>query len=202
MSAALGRSMPYWKRDLSMVVLTSKDARHLPGQVAALAHYQVGRAFAHPDAMQGSGATLREWRRQLHEQSVPLEALREGQLLPLGGAVQLRVLALGEGCVLEIEYGTTLAVLAHSAAPAMFELRPTGQAQLVLFPWEYDPHSALLEAAQARIVVYSDGAQAEDPARLSMHDRRIGKAAQYHEAIHGAIEWSSDGRRVWIRTER
>lgn len=202
LSAALGRSMPYWKRKLAMVILTSKDSRHLPGQVAALAHYQVGRVLATPDAMQGSGATLREWRRLLDQQSVTVEQLREGQSLTLAAGVRLRVLALGDGCVLRIEYGNTAAVLAHSITPDMSALVPLSRAQLVVFPWEYDPHTPLLEALQAQALVYSDGAQADEPVRLSMHDRRIGKAAQYHEALNGSIEWISNGRQVLIRTER
>ncbi len=202
LSAALGRRMPYWKRQLAMVILTSKDSRHLPGQVAALAHYRVGRVLATPDAMQGSGAMLREWRRLLDLQSVSVEQLRDGQSLLLAAGVRLRVLALGEGCVLLIEYGKTAAVLAHTATPDMYALKPPRRAQLVIFPWEYDPHTPLLEALQAQAVIYSDGVQADEPVRLSMHDRRIGKATQYHEVLHGNIEWISDGRQVLVRTER
>jgi hypothetical protein len=33
-------------------------------------------------------------------------------------------------------------------------------------------------------------------------ERAIGGAALYHERLHGAIEWVSDGRRSRIITER
>lgn len=201
LSAALGRAMPYWKRDLAMVILTSSDTRHLPGQLAALAHYQVRRVLAHPQALQSSGASMREWHRLVREQNVPVLALQNGQRIGLGSRLSLKIALADESCLLRIEYAQTAAVLAHSAAPDAHELNSSTTTQLVVFPWDYDPHGALLEALRPQVIVYSDGAQAEEPVHLSMHDRRIGRAAQYHEALHGDIEWISDGRRGWVAAQ-
>src|SRR5262245_20194985 len=46
LAAALGRQLPFWRRTLDLVVLTSADGAHLPGQVAALARYHAGLAIA------------------------------------------------------------------------------------------------------------------------------------------------------------
>src|SRR5262245_20940332 len=39
----LGRRLPFWRRNLAIVVLTLPDPRHLAGQIAALQRYRAGR---------------------------------------------------------------------------------------------------------------------------------------------------------------
>src|SRR5690349_17263051 len=72
LSAALGRQLPFWKRDLDAVVLTAADGAHLPGQVAALARYHAGLALTPPIAKRG--ALIDEWRRLLAEQRTPIRS--------------------------------------------------------------------------------------------------------------------------------
>jgi hypothetical protein len=205
LSAALGQAMPYWQRSLQAVVLTSASARHVPGQVDALAHYRALAAYAAPDAASARSATAREWRRLLAEQRTPIRTLRAGQRIDLGDGVRLIVLAAGEGALLRIEYGSTSAVLAQSS-PAEGEgglaqagrLRP---AQLAVFPWERDPRTALMQALRPAAVIYSDGFQSDHPALLSYAERRVGREALYHERVNAALEWVSDGRHSWILSE-
>src|SRR6476619_7430342 len=70
LSAALGRQLPFWQRTLDLVMLTSADSAHLPGQVAALARYRAGLAIA-PSIAKRS-ALIDEWRRLLAEQHTPI----------------------------------------------------------------------------------------------------------------------------------
>lgn len=205
LAAALGRHMPFWRRTLDLVVLTSADGARLPGQVAALARYRAGLAIA--PASTKRGALLEEWRRLLAEQGVSIRAARAGQQLDLGGA-RLRVLAAGDGdedgVVLRLDYGATSVVLDHSGGEPDEEalaasLQP---ASLLAFPWQRDAHNAFVAALRPRAIVLTDGAQADQPVEQTFVERAIGGAALYHERLDGTITWISDGRRAWVETER
>jgi beta-lactamase superfamily II metal-dependent hydrolase len=206
LTAALGRRMPFWRRALDMVVLTSPDSKHLPGQVAALARYHAAAALA-PRVSRHS-ATLDEWLRLLEEQRARFRAARAGDRLDLGGAA-LRVLATGDGdesgLMLRLDYGTTSVIFDHSGGEADEEtLAAVGPASatLLAFPWQRDPRTAIVEALRPRALIFTDGQEADRPAELTMTERAVGGAAVYHERLNGAIEWISDGRTSFIITER
>ncbi|HWQ14208.1 MAG TPA: hypothetical protein VNL77_15525, partial [Roseiflexaceae bacterium] len=197
LAAALGRAMPYWQRHLDAVVLTSPDARRIPGQVAALARYRAAVALAPPAASRA--AAFAEWRRLLAEWRTPVRIAHPGTRLDIGGA-RLTVLAAdGAGVLLRLEHGTTCAVLGHSAgpiAPAFAAgLRPCA---LLAFPWERDPRDPLIEALHPRHIVLTDGYRGDEPVELTYLERAVGGARLYHERIDGTVEWVSDGRRCWV----
>ena len=205
LATALGRQLPFWRRTLDLVVLTSADGAHLPGQVAALARYRAGLAIAPASARRG--ALIDEWRRLLAEQGSSTHIAHAGQRLDLGGAT-LRVLAAGDGdeqgLVLRLDYGATSVVFDHSGGEADEEslasaLRP---ASLLAFPWQRDAHIAFVTALQPRAMVLTDGGQADQPVEQTFVERAIGGAALYHERLDGTITWISDGKRAWVETER
>jgi beta-lactamase superfamily II metal-dependent hydrolase len=206
LTAALGRRMPFWRRGLDMVVLTSTDSKHLPGQVAALARYRAGLALAPPAARRS--ATLDEWLRLLDEQGAAIRTARAGQRLDLGGMV-LRVLATGDGdesgLLLRLDYGATSVVFDQIGGEADEEALAASappRATLLAFPWQRDPHADVVRALRPQALVFTDGQSADKPAELTFVERAIGGAALYHEQLDGAIEWVSDGQRAWVVTER
>jgi competence protein ComEC len=206
LTAALGRRMPFWRRALDAVVLTSADGGHLAGQVAALARYRADFALAPPATPRG--ATVDEWRRLLDQARTPVRAARPGDRLDLGGAT-LRVLAVGDGdeagLLLRLDYGATSVVFDHMGGEADEEALAASaprRATLLAFPWQRDPRAAIVLALRPRALVFTDGQSADKPAELTFADRAVGGAALYHESLDGAIEWVSDGRRSWVVTER
>src|SRR5262245_58688254 len=158
LTAALGRRMPFWRRTLEAVVLTSTDGTHLPGQVAALARYRAGVALAPPATRRG--ATFDEWLRLLVEQDAVVHVARRGQRLDLGGAT-LRVLATGDGddsgLLLRLDYGASSVVFAHNAGEADEEALAANNphdASLLAFPWQRDPHADVVLALRPRALVF------------------------------------------------
>src|SRR5215212_705942 len=139
LAAALGRNMPFWRRTLAAVVLTSADNSHLPGQVAALERYHVNVALA--PATHKHGPMIEEWRALLGEQQAAVRIARPGEGLRLGEVI-LRVLAAGDGdasgVLLRLDYGATSVVFDHSAgaaeeaALASTSPRPV---DLLAYPW-------------------------------------------------------------------
>jgi hypothetical protein len=206
LAAALGRRLPFWRRTLDAVVLTSWDGAHVPGQVAALARYRAALAIAPPAPKRG--AYVAEWRHLLADQGTPIHFARTNQRLRLGGAT-LRVLSAGDGgaagMVLRLDYGTTSVVFDHGgdeAGEAALAVRARRGVNLLAFPWQRDPQAAVVAALAPRAIVFTDGWQADKPPEQTFVERAIGGAALYHERIDGAITWISDGARAWIETER
>lgn len=201
LAAAIGRVMPFWRRTLDAVVLTGADAARLPGQVAALGRYHANLALVPPGA--GRGAALDEWRRLTLAEQTPVRIARPGDQVSLGGA-NLRVLAIDDarGLLLWLEYGATSVVFDQSGvedAPLERAARPV---DLLAFPWEHDPRVPLVAALRPRAIVFTDGAQADQPAELTFAERAPAGTRLYHERLDGAITWASDGRRTWVATER
>ena len=206
LTAALGRRMPFWRRVLDAVVLTSPHSKHLPGQVAALARYRTGMALAPPAAKRS--AILDEWQRLLAEQGAIVRTARAGQRLDLGGAA-LRVLAIGDGdesgLLLRLDYGATSIVFDQTggeADEAALAASSPPRATLLAFPWQRDPHADVVRALRPQALVFTDGQSVDQPVEQTFVERAIGGAALYHEQLDGAIEWVSDGRQAWIVTER
>lgn len=207
LTVALGRRMPFWCRTLDAVVLSIPNATHLPGQVAALARYRARVAIAPPLAERD--LLLDEWRRLLNESATPIHIARPGDQINLDGAT-LRILALGDGAdagmVMRLDYGATSVLFDHVGGSADEEallaggsLRP---ATLVVFPWQRDPHAPIVAALHPRALILTDGQQANRPIEQTFVERTIGGARLFHERLDGMIEWSSDGKRTWITTER
>lgn len=207
LTTALGQHLPFWRRSLDMVVLTRADTARLPGQVAALERYQVGAALLAPG--EHRGATFDAWRRLLRAEGTPLRVARAGERIDLGGAV-LRVLATGDGeetgLLLRLDYGSTSVVLAHVSDPddetALLQAGALRPASLVIYPWDRDTNTELLRALRPRALLLTDGTKTEQPVQQTLDQRMVGGAAIYHERLHGAVVWASDGHQTWITTER
>lgn len=206
-TAALGQRLPFWRRSLDAVVLTAPDPVYTAGQVAVLARYHAGAALAPPPAARSS--LLYEWQRQLGEQAAPIHRMRAGEQLNIGGA-SLRVLAPGDGnergAVLRLEYGATSVVFCQSSA-AEDEAALAGRgalqhATLVAFPWQRDPHTALIAALQPQAMVLTSHYTAARPYEATLAERRTGNMQLYHKDLQGTVEWISDGRQSWIVTEK
>jgi hypothetical protein len=202
----LGKRMPFWQRNLAAVVLTAADMQRLPGQLAAIQRYSAGQALVTPIALHGGNATVREWRRILAEQGTPLRSAHPGDTIDLDGAT-LRVLAVSSaqagGVLLQIDYGATRAILAHTSNPedeAPLVASGMKRAQFVAFPWMRDPAEPLLPALKLQSILFTDGLSSDHPPLLTYDQRAIGGARLYHEAINGTVEWISDGRSSWVVT--
>lgn len=200
----LGRHMPYWQRDLALVVLTRPDAARLPGQVAALARYRPALALAPPDL--GARGAAGEWRRLIVEQGVPARRLAAGQQLTIDG-VRLQVLGFNPGddggAVLLVRYGATQ-VLFHTGGPAGDDLARSiagGPLAALVYPWQRELETPLVLALRPQATIFTRAYAAAEPALLTYADRRRLSPQLFHPQNDGTIALTSDGRRVVIEGE-
>lgn len=201
----LGRSMPYWQRDLQAVILTRGDGQRLPGQVAALSRYRAGLALAPPDL--GDHGLAGQWRRLAVTTGARVAPLRAGQRLELDGAT-LEVVAANPGkhggAVLLLRYGRTRA-LVHTGGPegdAAIQRVAVALAPLdvLVYPWQRPLDTAVIAALRPRAIVFSEAYEAPAPALLSYADRRRYAPRLYHPKNDGAVSLISTGSKVWIET--
>lgn len=205
LATALGRRMPFWRRDLAALVLTSPDGAHMVGQVAALARYRPDLVLGPPGMP--AGGTAGEWRRLVGDLGVPLRALRPGLRIDLGGGTALGVLGISAGdeggAPLLITYGAAR-VLVHQGGPAgdTAAMQAAGPLTAMIYPWQRELDTPLLHALRPQAMVFSSAYEAAEPALLSYAERRRFSPLLYHEKIDGTVELVSDGRRVWWATGR
>ncbi|MCS6882282.1 MAG: hypothetical protein RMK84_15715 [Oscillochloridaceae bacterium] len=201
----LGRSMPYWQRDLEAAILTRGDGRRLPGQVAALSRYQAALALAPPD-LEDDG-TAGQWRRLTRAMGARVASLRAGQRLNLDGAT-LEVLAANPGkhggAVLLLRYGRTRALL-HTGGPegdaAVQQVAAAlAPLDLLVYPWQRPLDTPLIAALRPQAIVFSAAYEAPAPALLSYADRRRYAPRLYHPENDGAVSLISNGSTAWIET--
>jgi hypothetical protein len=206
LATLLGRIMPFWRRDLAAVVLTSADGAHLPGQVAALARYRPDLALA-PAGIATRG-TAGEWRRLVGLLQVQPRALRPGTRLDLGGGASLRALGVASGdeggAVLLIEYGATRAIIHGGGAlgDAAADQAAGRPLSILAYPWQRELDTSLLADLRPRAIIFTSAYEAAAPALLSYAERREISPKLYHEKNDGTVELISDGRRAWLATER
>jgi hypothetical protein len=205
LAVELGRWLPFWQRDLAFMLLTLPDARHLPGQLGALQRYQVARVYAAPAAVAGRGSQWRQWNILLQTQNLRPYQLQTNKPIGLGG-VQLHTMAVDDTAVLlRLRYGQTSVVFAHASSIALEQTLALGRIpvpDVLVFPWQRDPHTVLIETLRPRWIHFSDGQQEKEPARLTYAERAIDGAQLSHTAVDGAVVWASDGVRSWREDEQ
>lgn len=199
--AWLGRELPFWQRRLDLLVLTRSDDQTLPGQIAVLRRYAVDRvAYVLP---RREFPQWTAWRDLAKAGSTSFQELTPGRPLPVGAAT-LTVLSANDGrAALEIKVGQMeVLALQSSLESDANQLVPLIQrpADLVLFPWLVRPSQALAEKLRPRALIYT--AAGDTPLQQTWHERWQGVVPLYHPAVHGRIDWSTDGRVSTIEVER
>lgn len=196
-AAWLGRELPFWARELDLVILTRADDQTLPGQLAVLRRYAVGAVAYLPPTR--TTPAFEAWR-ELAGASATLRILKPGLTLTVGAA-RLETLTASAGrATLRITVGTTVAYNLASAdeAASTALAAAVGPADLALFPWLATPDRALAAALQPRAVVFTAGGTTA--VQQSFADRWGGQVPLFHPALHGRIDWATDGRSARVTT--
>lgn len=127
-STALGRRLPFWDRDLDLVILTHGHDDHVTGLVDVGKRYAIGRALVGP-APPTPSAAYEAWLAGLNDRGTPVIQAATGQRIDLGSGAVLEVVYAGEGwdgseadlntssLVLRLTWGESSALLAADAGP-------------------------------------------------------------------------------------
>lgn len=221
----LGRRLPFWQRNLDLLVLTHPHEDHLAGLVDVLARYDVGQVIQTPYTT--TSETAQAWDRALATRHIPVVPAVRGTTVEIEPDLALRVLAPertllrgthsdinNASAVLRLTYGQVSMLLAGDIeTEAGARLLSMADAELPLQAAVLKvPHHgsatglspALLAAIQPQVALISVGADNDygHPAPDTLAELAAISVPVYRTDRQGTIDVSSDGTRLWVRTER
>ena len=217
-TAALGRRLPFWDRHLHLVVMTHPDQDHLAGLVTVLERYDVDQVLA--PALTKDSPTFDAWQEAIAERDIPQLEAFAGQWLDLGGGATLSVLhpprdglpAADEddsSLVLKVSLGDAAFLLTADIAADGEAYLLSDDADLLHAPVLKVAHhgsrastsTAFLAAVQPLTAVISVG---EDNPYLHPSPQtldRLGSRPVFRTDRHGDVHISTDGHKLWIKTQ-
>ena len=221
---AVGDLLPFGDRDLDMVLLTHPDEDHFRGLLQVLERYRV--ELVAESGTPSDNPLFIEWSRLVEEEITRRVVLRQGDSAVLGGDTLLEVLnppsdPLGvsgsspnnNGIVLRLTYGDVAFLLAA-------DLEADGERRLVREGLPLRSHvlkvahhgSAASTTAEFLTVVSPVAAVVSAGAGNPYGHPRAGVLERLHDGVgegrtfvtaeNGDVEFITDGRRLWVRTER
>jgi competence protein ComEC len=218
-SEALGRHLPFWDRRIDLVVLTHPDQDHLAGLVTVLERYDVDRALV-PPVLEDHGSTYRAWLDALERERVPAEEAVAGQWIDLGGGAWLSVMhpppepLVGadeddNGVVLKLTLGEASFLLTADIGAKGETYLTNRHADLRATVLKVAHHGSagsssatFLEAVSPLMAVVTVGRDNRfglpSPETLA----RLEPRPVFRTDLHGDIEVSTDGERLWVETAR
>ncbi len=220
----LGGRMPFWDRTIELVVLTHPHSDHLTGLVEVLRRYRVKQLLV--PQIQHDSRLNDEWLRLLNAKNIKPVTAQAGQRIDMGNGAVIEVLnpqkpqpSDGESdvdnsaAVLRLRMGEVSFIFtADIRQEAEFELL-SSRARVQATVLKVAHHGSdtgssqeFLSVVSPQVAVISVGAgnRFGHPAGKTMTrlKNKIDEKQIYRTDRHGAIELITDGKRLWVRTER
>ncbi|RIK35439.1 MAG: hypothetical protein DCC57_23350, partial [Chloroflexi bacterium] len=215
----LGAVMPFWDRDLDLLVLTHPDGDHMDAQVEAARRLTVGQAVTSAPATAQTEAAA--WQAALSARGTPLSTLHAGGWIDLGDGVALWVLWPQPGAgggeeagnenslVLKLVYGDFSVLLTGDAGVKSEARWVAGGAPLAATVLKVGHHGSagstgpeLIRAVNPRLAVIQVGAgnRYGHPAAAVLETLAGRSVLRTDQA--GRIHMISDGRQMTYSVER
>ncbi len=220
LSARLGEALPFWERRIDLLIATHQDSDHLSGLVPLLERYEVGQIVQGGPV--GGSLLSAEWRRRIEAGEISEQCVGRGDLFllgetrlwilhPVGGLTYHAADSNERSVVVLLEYGGLRMLLTGDiGAPSEAELLVAG-VDLGATVLKVSHHgsasassAAFLAETAPQIAMISVGADNRfgHPSpqvleRLEAIQARVLRTDQV-----GTIELATDGRQLWIKTER
>ena len=220
---ALNAHLPFWDRRLDLVVSTHTDEDHLAGLVGVVQRHPVDAVV---EGIPGTSSLYLTWRQALEEKSIDPVAIHRGAAIDLGDGLSLNVLnppldsgppsvrdSNNNSVVLRLQYGAVGFLLTGDIEEnAELELIREGLpiSSDVLKVSHHGSNNAsgpfFLRAVSPAVAVVQSG---EDnrfghPHRevIDRLQKLVGEDGLYVTAVDGTVELTTDGHRLWVKTER
>ena len=219
----LGDALPFWDRSIDVVVLTHSDADHVGGLADVLDRYEVGVVIDTTGS--ADTAVFGEWRDRLNTRPSPTLVAQQGMVIALDSGVTLEVIWAGALELPEIpgaNAASTVLMLRHGDVrmlltadiPRAVETRLLGsefsvEADLLKAPHHGSDTSSsarFLDAVAPSAVVVLVGTRNPfgHPAEavLARFAEHVPGAPVFVTKDRGDVTVETDGKRLWVTTER
>ena len=215
----LGRRMPLWDRNIELVVLTHPDSDHLTGLLEVMKRYKVSQIF-YPE-WDYTSEMGREWLKLLKESDIKNQIARSWQQIEIGDTIIEVINPTGSKAINEDDGSVVLRV---SRGKVSFLLTGDISSEREL---DLIFERANLKSTVLKVSHHGSGASSSreflavvspDVAVISVgKDNEYGHPKQevlerlkekvkpehiYRTDLQGTIEFTTDGKRLWVRKER
>ena len=220
--SALNDHLPFWDRSLDLLVSTHTDEDHLAGLVGVVQRHPVDTVL---EGIPGSSALYLRWQHALEEKSIQSIAVHRGASIHLDDGLTLQVLnpalessppserdSNNNSVVLRLEYGAVSFLLTGDIEEEVeLELLREGHdlPSTVLKVSHHGSRNSsspfFLRAVNPAVAVIQSGQENRygHPHQdvIERLKRIVGDDGLYVTALDGAVELTTDGRSLWVKSE-
>jgi competence protein ComEC len=220
LASRLGEVLPFWQRDIDLVLVTHDDTDHIGGLAPIASRYRVGQVI-HAEQFDNNAASV-AWQKALEVSDIAQINLSRGAEIRLGDSL-LTVLhtatALGhngpenndQSLVVMLEQGRFRMLLAGDAGEAVERRLLAIDPFLGATALKVSHHgaqtatsAAFLEAVTPQVALISVGAgnRYGHPADAVVQRLEEANSLVLRTDERGTIELATDGAQMWIKTAR
>ena len=212
--------MPFWDRDISLVVLTHPDADHLTGLIEVMERYNVGKVL-YPD-MNFTSQAGAAWLAVVKEKNIEQCTAKPGQQVSIENASVEVILPetapddtsvdAGSVCLRVSEGKISFLLTADLTSATEFELileRADLQCTVLKVAHHGSAHGTsaeFLAVAEPAVAVISVGKDNNfghpAPEVMQRLEEKVGKENIYRTDDNGTIEFITDGEKLWVKKEK
>lgn len=198
--AIMGQRLPFWQRQIDLLVLTSNEPQQLSGALALARSYQINLVLAPAFEPNPVAAELAQALTQQRSRVVLIES---GQKMTLD-QVQLTILAAPNAqsqAIIQLQFGAWYSLIGLNPSDQVAKQLAVAanQCQVLIWPWSRGDDRLLASRCGAQALIYSQG-QAEQQDPRSYFARGSQERRLLHEKLDGSVHIRSDGQQMWLQT--
>ncbi len=217
---ALSEKMPFWDRDIDLIVLTHPDADHMTGLIEVMKRYRVGKVL-YPE-MDFTSQASTAWLDIVKERNVEQRIVKPGQEMSFENVTAGVILPKlppddesvnANSVCLHVSKGKVSFLLTADIASATeLELileRADLQCTVLKVAHHGSSHGtsaeflAVVDPAAAVISVGKDNNFGHPaPEVMQRLEEKVGKENIYRTDDNGTIEFITDGEKLWVKEEK
>jgi competence protein ComEC len=221
---ALSKQMPFWDRNIDVLILTHPHQDHLAGLVEVLRRYKVGTVI-YPSSDYLS-PMYEEWLRLIEEKGIEFVTARAGQQISMGDNTLIKLLSPPDtpitgtnsdidnnGAAVSVQEGGIVFLLPADIMKEAERELIRNRAGLACTVYKAPHHGSdtssnleFLSVANPQIVVISCGADNKfghpDEGVVERLAGVVGEPNVYRTDLQGTIEFITDGERLWVKREK
>lgn len=216
----LGKRLSFWERDIDLVVLTHPHEDHLGGLWDVLNRYEVKQVLDCP--VESDSLVYTEWHSLIESKGIKRTVACAGQSIELGDGISLYVLHAGDGegdeATAVIDNSSVVLRLIYGDVSMLLTADIFDEVEKGLLDSRYNLENTVLKLAHhgsdssscseflaevdpqvAVILVGADNPFGHPSPKVL---GRLNATHLYRTDINGTIELITDGKRLWVKTER
>ena len=219
----LSKKLPFWDRTIDLMISTQPQADHITGLVEVLQRYKVKQVLE--PGVSYNSSVYQEWLQLVKEKQITYNTARAGLELDLGEGIKIEVLnppaELLQGTSHDVDNNGVVIKLSWGKVSFLFTADIREEAEFELIGQRANFRSTVLKVAHhgsktstspqflavvdPGVAVISVGANNPfghpGPEVVERLIDRLGEEKVYRTDEDGAIEFITDGEKLWVKSE-